>query len=276
VSTSYLDTPGGRLAYSDVGAGPLVIAIPGMGDLRSAYRFLTPKLVAAGYRVISVDARGHGESSVGWDDYSVGAVAGDVLRLIAALNAGPAHVIGNSSGAGAAVIAAARDPKAIRSLVLIAPFVRNVMPPWLMSVLFDPLLRGPWGRALWRGLYRKSFPTRLPDDFGAEQARRDANFAEAGRFAAIRRMAVASKIEAERSVALVTAPVLVLMGTSDSDFPKPVEEARHVATLLRGSVATIEGAGHYPQAEMPDAVATELISFLTAVDANREELVHAS
>ena len=49
-----------------------------MGDLRSTYRFLTPKLVAAGYRVVSLDVRGHGESSVRWDDYSVGAVAADL------------------------------------------------------------------------------------------------------------------------------------------------------------------------------------------------------
>jgi pimeloyl-ACP methyl ester carboxylesterase len=130
---SVLDVPGGCLAYSDAGAGPLVIAVPGMGDLRSTYRFLAPKLVAAGYRVISLDLRGHGKSSVRWDDYSVGAVASDILALVAALDAGPAHVIGNSMAAGAAVIAAARKPKAIRSLTLVGPFVRDMMPPWLVS-----------------------------------------------------------------------------------------------------------------------------------------------
>jgi pimeloyl-ACP methyl ester carboxylesterase len=275
VSTSFIDVPGGRLACSDVGAGPLVVAVPGMGDLRSTYRFLAPKLVAAGYRVISLDLRGHGESSVRWDDYAVGAVAADILALVAALNAGPAHIIGNSMAAGAAVIAAARKPEAIRSLTLVGPFVRDMMPPWVMSALFRPLMVGPWGAALWRMLYKKSFPTRPPDDFAAEVARRNVNLAEAGRFTALRRMLLASKAEAERRTADVTAPALVLMGSRDTDFPNPAKEAQHVADLVQGTVAMIEGAGHYPQAEMPDTVAAQLIPFFASVDAKNAEH-HAS
>jgi hypothetical protein len=32
--TQYLDLPEGRIAYDVIGSGPLVIALPGMGDLR--------------------------------------------------------------------------------------------------------------------------------------------------------------------------------------------------------------------------------------------------
>jgi pimeloyl-ACP methyl ester carboxylesterase len=274
--TDFLDITGGRLAYSDQGTGPLVIAIPGMGDLRSSYRFLTPKLSAAGYRVISLDVRGHGESSVAWNDYSVGAIAGDVLELIRSLDAGPAHVMGNSMAAAAAVIAAAREPQAIRSIALLAPFVRDVLPMWLATPIFEVLLRGPWRANLWRALFKRAFPTRLPDDFEAEQARRDANLAEPGRFAAFRRMAVASKIESERRIADVTAPALVLMGTRDPDFPKPAEEARLVAELVHGTAALIDGAGHYPQTELPDAVAAVLVPFLQSADRTAGEIRHAS
>ena len=277
MATRFLDVPGGgRLAYSDAGTGPLVIAVPGMGDLRSTYRFLTPKLVAAGYRVVSLDVRGHGESSVRWDDYSVGAIAADILALVATLGGGPAHVIGNSMAAGAAVIAAARTPEAIRSLTLVGPFVRDMMPPWVMSALFGPLMAGPWGAALWRMLYNKSFPTRRPDDFDAEVARRRANLAEAGRLTALRRMLLASKVEAERRTGDVAAPVLVLMGSRDTDFPNPANEAQHVADLVHGRVAMIDGAGHYPHAEMPDAFAAQLIPFLASVDAKSAGLCHAS
>jgi pimeloyl-ACP methyl ester carboxylesterase len=274
--TTFLDVPGGRLAYSDDGTGPLVIAVPGMGDLRSTYRFLAPKLVAAGHRVVSLDVRGHGDSSVSWDDYSVGAVAGDILALIRSINAGPAHVIGNSMAAGAATIAAAREPQAIRSLTLVDPFVRDMMPPWVAAALFGPLLSGPWRAALWRTLFKKSFPTRLPDDFRAEETRRDANLAEPGRFAAFRRMAIASKIESERRIADVQAPVLVLMGTRDPDFSDPAKEAAHVAALLHGTAIMIDEAGHYPQTEMPDAVAARLLPFLQSVDAAPRQLGHAS
>ena len=276
IMTNFLDVPGGRLAYSDAGTGPLIIAVPGMGDLRSTYRFLAPKLVEAGYRVVSVDVRGLGESSVTWDDYSVGAVAGDVLDLIRSLDAGPAHVIGNSMAGGAAAIAAAREPAAIRSLILIDPFVRDMMPPWLASAILGPLLAGPWRAKLWRTFFKKAFPTCVPDDFADEESRRNASLAEPGRFAAFRRMAVASKIESERRIADVTAPALVLMGTLDSDFSDPAKEAQHVAALLHGSAVMIEGAGHYPQTEMPDAVAAQLVLFMQSVDAAPKELSRAS
>src|SRR5258706_7539642 len=56
-STRYLEVPGGRLAYDDTGTGPLVVCLPGLGDLRASYRFLAPRLVAAGDRVVTIDLR---------------------------------------------------------------------------------------------------------------------------------------------------------------------------------------------------------------------------
>jgi pimeloyl-ACP methyl ester carboxylesterase len=42
-ATSYLTRPEGRVAAYDVdGVGPLVVLVPGMGDLRSIHRFLVP------------------------------------------------------------------------------------------------------------------------------------------------------------------------------------------------------------------------------------------
>jgi pimeloyl-ACP methyl ester carboxylesterase len=273
---NFLAVPGGRLAYSDVGVGPLIIAVPGMGDLRSTYRFLAPMLAGAGFRVVTLDVRGHGASSVSWDDYSVGAVAGDILHLIRDLDAGPAHVIGNSMAAGAAVIAAAREPQAIRSLTLVGPFVRDVMPAWLASAVFGPLLAGPWGAKLWASFFKRAFGSRLPDDFAEEAARRTTNLAEPGRMEAFRRMAVASKVESERCLANVTAPTLVIMGSRDADFPDPAKEAQHVAELLRGRAVVIDGAGHYPQTEMPDAVAAHVVPFMRSIDAPIEARCHAS
>jgi pimeloyl-ACP methyl ester carboxylesterase len=89
-------------------------------------------------------------------------------------------------------------------------------------------------------------------------------------------MLLASKAESERRIADVTAPVLVLMGTKDTDFPNPAKEAQHVADLLHGTVSMINGAGHYPQAEMPDAVAAQLIPFLASVDAKNAKGKDAS
>src|SRR5258706_16425579 len=62
-STRYLEVPGGRLAYDDTSTGPLIVCLPGLGDLRASYRFLAPRLVAAGYRVVTMDLRGLGEAT---------------------------------------------------------------------------------------------------------------------------------------------------------------------------------------------------------------------
>ena len=127
--TRILARPEGTIAYDVAGDGPLVVLVPGLGDVRSEYRFLAPRLLAAGYRVSALDLRGHGESSTGWNDYSSAALGSDVLALVDALDAGPAVVIGTSMGAGAAAWAAAEAPGEIAGLVLIGPFVRDVPIP---------------------------------------------------------------------------------------------------------------------------------------------------
>ena len=109
--TCFLPVGGGRLAYDDTGGnGPLILAIPGMGDLRSSYRRLSPELQAAGYRVVTMDVRGFGETTIGWDDVSAHAVGGDALALIDPLDAGPAIILGNSFAAGSARWAAHDAP----------------------------------------------------------------------------------------------------------------------------------------------------------------------
>src|SRR5580658_11348015 len=78
IETRFLSVDGGQIAYDDTGgSGSLVIAIPGMGDLRSEYRRLRPALQRAGYRLVTMDVRGYGETSAHWDDYSAHAVARD-------------------------------------------------------------------------------------------------------------------------------------------------------------------------------------------------------
>lgn len=274
--TRFAEVPGGKIAFEEAGAGRLVVLVPAMGDLRSSYRFVAPSLAEAGYRVVSMDLRGHGESTVDWDDFTVGAVGRDILALIAAAGGGPAHVVGNSMAAGAAVVAAAFEPERVRSLVLVDPFVRDMMPGWASTALFGTLLRRPWGQALWRVLYRKEFASHVPPDFAREAQRVHTSLAQPGRFEALRRMAVASKIESERSIPAVRAPALIVMGSKDPDFAKPEVEARRVATLLNGQSHMIDGAGHYPQAEMPDAFVEALLPFFASVDAPRGLVAHAS
>lgn len=58
------------------------------------------------------------------------------------------------------------------------------------------------------------------------------------------------------------APVLVIYGDKDPDFPDPAKEAREVAELLRGKPVIIKDAGHYPHVEKPEPVAAAILPFL--------------
>ena len=265
----FLNRPDGRIAYSDAGTGPLVVMVPGLGDLKEEYRFLAPEIAAAGYRVVTMDLRGHGQSSVGWPEHTNAALGSDIVALIEHLDAGPATIVGTSMGAGAAAWAAAEAPDAVGKLVLIGPFVRALPMPWWKSALFKTIMHtafvGPWGPAAWGMYYASLYPTAKPADFDAYKAALVANLKEPGRMAALQAMLAAPKSDVERRLGEISAPTLVVMGTKDPDFDDPAIEAETVARLVGGgSLAMIDDAGHYPHVEMPQATAPAILAFLTA------------
>lgn len=264
--TQYLEHQNGKLAYDDTGSGPLVLCVPSMGDLRGEYRFLAPQLADAGYRVVCMDVRGHGETSTRWPDFSVGAIGSDMLALIRSLKSGPAILIGTSMAAGAAVWAAAEAPELVTGLVLIGPFVRGEG-SWPIRLLFTVLFARPWGPAMWRRYYTSLYPTQKPADFGAYSAVLHANLKEPGRQEALHRMLMASKAASEQRLPGVKAPALVIMGSKDPDFKDPAAEAQWVGNSLRATVQVVPGAGHYPHAEMPEVTGPYILAFLRTLTA---------
>ena len=89
-----------------------------MGDLRSVYRFLAPALAEAGYRAATVDLRGHGESDATFAVCNDVALGTDLVSLVEHLGGGPAVLVGNSMGAGAAAWTAAAASRLAVGLVL--------------------------------------------------------------------------------------------------------------------------------------------------------------
>lgn len=269
-ATRFFDRDGGRIAFTDTGTGPLVVMVPGLGDLKEEYRLLAPVLAAAGYRAVAMDIRGHGETSVGWPEYTNAALGSDIVALIRHLDAGPAIVIGTSMGAGAAAWAAADAPGLVRGLVVIGPFVRAVPLAWWKAALFQAVLNtafvGPWGPAAWGGYYASLYPTAKPADFDTHRAALVANLKEPGRMAALQAMLRATKADVETRLAEVSAPTLVIMGSKDPDFDDPVAEAETVAGLLRGTARMISGAGHYPHAEAPEATIPVILDFVRSTE----------
>lgn len=265
--TDMLQRPDGTIAYDDTGgASPPVIAAPGMGDLRQVYRHVRPLLVDQGVRLVTMDLRGVGKSSVRWPDYSDAAIGSDMLALTAHIGAGPSVLVGNSLTAASAVIAATDEPGTVAGLVLIGPFAREVPGPAWQRTLFKLTLTPPWGKSAWISYYRKQmYPGTKPPDHDEYVASLKENLSEDGRFNAFRSLAFNSHAESGSRLDRVACPVLVIMGTADPDFPDPEAEARGLAEAVGGEVLLVDGAGHYPQAQAPNDVADAIASFVTRV-----------
>ncbi len=269
-ASSSLARPEGRIAFDVCGHGPLVVCAPGMGNLRSVYRHLSPQLAAAGYRVAVMDLRGHGDSDTTFTSYDDVATGTDLLALVQHLG-GPAILVGNSMSAGPAAWAAAENPALVRALVLLGPFVRNAPTSLVGRIAFRLALLRPWGRAAWVSYYRRLYPARPPADLPEHQARIRLSLRRSDhwrRFVATTRT---SHAPAQARLGEVQAPTLVVMGSRDPDFPDPAAEAEWMADRLRARVLMVPGAGHYPQAEFPEVVGPAVLAFLSTTAQDRAQ-----
>jgi pimeloyl-ACP methyl ester carboxylesterase len=276
--TEFLDINGGRIAYDVAGQGPLVVLSHGIGDRRQAYRFLAPTLVQAGYRVANADLRGHGESSMAWksgtgkEAISRTDVAGDLLALIRHLG-GPAVIVGHSISGGAATIAAAKEPELVSGIVEINPFTKT------QRLSLGGLLRIRRYRrgislltgtqvlrslGLWMRYLDVAYPTK-PADYAGYMAGLAAKLREPGRMAEFMKTGKSTPADAGAQLPNVRCPALVIMGTLDPDFADPGAEGDAIVAAMPaglGTVAMVDGAGHYPHAQSPDEVAALVIPFL--------------
>jgi pimeloyl-ACP methyl ester carboxylesterase len=118
---------GVRIAFVDVppatGAADPVVLVHGFASNHAVNWVNTlwiQALTRAGYRVIALDNRGHGESEKLYrpEDYDSSVMAGDVRRLLDHLGIARADVMGYSMGARIAAHLAVIDPDRVRSLLL--------------------------------------------------------------------------------------------------------------------------------------------------------------
>ena len=196
LQTRYLQIDGKRIAYDDTGGGgTLILAIPGMGDLRSEYRHIRPALVAAGHRVATMDVRGFGEGSAAWDDYSAHAVGRDALALINHLGATSVVILGNSFAAGSALWAAHDAPEKVQGVVLLGPIVRDQKVPAAAKLALDLGFAGPWRVWFWMTYWNSLFPARKPADHAEVKAALTRNLREPGRMDALRAMIALPKAD---------------------------------------------------------------------------------
>jgi pimeloyl-ACP methyl ester carboxylesterase len=273
--TEFLELDGGRLAYDVAGEGPLIVLAHGMGDNRAAYREVAARLAGAGYRVASVDQRGHGESSIGWASYTRTDSAADLLAVVRHLG-GPAVLVGHSFTGGSVTIAAAQEPESVSAIVGISPFTR------VQKVDFGGLVshaRYRTGMALlmgagvfrsvglWKRYLDHAYPGAKPAGFADHLAALDADLRRPGRMAVVGRMGLSAPTDAAARLGDIRCPALVVEGSLDPDWTDARAEGEGIVAAMPpglGRVEVIEGAGHYPHVQFPAEVVAAVLTFLRA------------
>ena len=98
------NSAGVEIAFFDEGQGPAILLIHGFASNTQVNWQATgwvKTLLEAGFRVIAIDNRGHGESQKIYDplQYSASIMADDAARLLKYVGVGPVAVMGYSMGA---------------------------------------------------------------------------------------------------------------------------------------------------------------------------------
>jgi pimeloyl-ACP methyl ester carboxylesterase len=112
---------GVRLAYVELGDanGIPVLLLHGFTDSARSWSLIAPHL-AADFRLIAPDLRGHGDSDRPDGCYTIPDMAHDIRLLIEELELAPAHVVGHSLGGRLAQTLAERWPQLLGKIVLMS------------------------------------------------------------------------------------------------------------------------------------------------------------
>ncbi|EGV19907.1 alpha/beta fold hydrolase [Thiocapsa marina] len=206
----------------------------------------------------------------GPNPYSKDAAITQLFAVMDALGLERAVLVGNSSGGTLALEAALAHPERVSALILVAPWVyatRPTLPEWLASL--------PQMRRLSLLIARKLgengalLDLSYADASGISQERR-AQFKVHTRVAGwdlawgeLLALSLSAPVTVSAHLAQVTMPVLLISG--DMDRLVPIEDSRRVAEALpNATFAVIEGCGHVPQEECPDAFETVVSEWLDA------------
>lgn len=121
---------GHHLAYEIVGEGEhTIVLLHGLLLSKTMHRPLAGALAERGYRVVSLDFLGHGDSDrpIDMTRYSMHVFGAETLALLDHLKVEQAVVLGTSLGANAALELAVMAPERVRGMVIEMPVLDNAM-----------------------------------------------------------------------------------------------------------------------------------------------------
>lgn len=273
---------GTELHYVRAGeTGSPVLLVHGFPETWWAFHAVVP-LLAGRHRVVAVDLRGFGDSSVAGPDHDSATAAEDLHELIAHLGLGAVHLLAQDIGGGAAYRLAHAHPDDVRSLTAVemglAGFGLEAFADvthggsWHIGVLAAPggiaelLLTGHERKLLgdWAFPSMTAVPGSITEDDVAEMAR---GYARPGGWRGAiglyrSMLAEGPELRAAADARLLDLPALAV-GAGGGPFT-----AATLSRVVAGDVATVQldGVGHYAALEAPERLAGAVLAFLAGLD----------
>ncbi|WP_138431818.1 alpha/beta fold hydrolase [Fodinibius saliphilus] len=267
---------GDRIAYTDVGEGPVIMMVHGLGSYIPAWK-KNIRILRKSFRVIAVDLPGFGKSSKNVADYSIPFFAETVVQLQDSLGIEKASWVGHSMGAQISLQAALSHSEKVSKLILLAPagfekfteqegqMISSFVTPSSIKATPDSLVRQTFKTTFWDFPEEAEFM--IEDRIKIRKANNFDGYARAYA-ASVKAMLmhpVADKLHK------VEQPTLIIFGKQDGLIPNrqvhPKLTTRKVASfghdkLPRSELQMIEKAGHFVHFEQSKMVNGMIISFL--------------
>lgn len=252
---------GVRLYYEDTGTGPVILL--SHSYWRDGRQWpQVPALVQAGYRVLNMDNRGHGQSGPHREPFTIWDMADDMIAVLDDAQVDKAIIVGLSIGGMAGIRAALRHPDRLRALVLADTGAggQGIVNRVKITAL------GP----LWRTPARRLLVSQVVNALFGSTARRDqpdlvATWAE--RFVAqdpesmtTVGHALTTRDDVTDRLAEISVPTLVIVGDQDVD-PGVGESVALVARIREAQFVALPDTGHLAALERPEAFGAALLGF---------------
>ncbi len=252
---------GQKIQYVDVGTGPVVVLLHGLGGNSTNWAFNLAAL-SQKYRVIAPDQIGFGRSDKPLINYRVGTYVDFLDKFLEGLNVERASLVGNSMGGWVAALYAVRYPKRVERLVLVD--AAGFAPPkeFDLSTLSG---LNPSTREQARYLMNLVFFNPL---FKSEAAV-DATLA--ARMSAGDGYTIQSLVESiyrnedmlDGKLSVVKQPTLIIWGRNDGLTPLAREGEQFKREMPSAQFVVFEQCGHVPQAEKAAEFNAAVLKFLS-------------
>ncbi|MCX4028527.1 alpha/beta hydrolase [Endozoicomonas sp. SM1973] len=255
-----------RLYYEMQGSGEPVLLLHGLGSSSQDWPHQVSAL-QSDFQVITLDLRGHGQSSKPPGPYSIKMLADDVRCFAKQLGLHQYHLIGISMGGMIAFQLAVDQPPQVLSLSIINSGPHLIARSWkIRCLIYQRLLITQLlgmritGKFIMQKLFPKPEQHALRQQ-GVEKWAANDKAAYVNAFKAIINWSVAVPLNN------IKCPCLILTG--DRDYTPISYKADYCQQLANAKLVVIEDSGHASPLDQPAQVNQALLDFLDQYDATR-------